>query len=115
MRHCKQERKAKTKLTLRNLSRKLEKTENYLSSVESGRQFPSLKTFFQYLLILGFDPSPLFKMSIQDREDQIISSAGKEKQKLINRIYSLDEDQVSFLIEQSKVAEAFGFKAKKRK
>ena len=43
--HCKRERRAKTKTTLRSLSKKLDVSENYLSALENGRVTPSMKTF----------------------------------------------------------------------
>lgn len=106
MKHCQEERKTKTDITLRELAKSLGKTENFLSSVENGREFPSMQTFLTYLLILGFETEPLTKLSIP-LDSATTKEMEPEKEELINKIYNLESKQVSFLLEQSRVAENF--------
>lgn len=104
IKNCQKQRKTKTSTSLRDLAKALGKTENYLSAVENGREFPSLQTFLTYLLILGFDLEPLNKLSVP-LEAKTTKTLEPEKVALINKIYDLESKQVSFLMEQSKVAE----------
>ena len=112
MRQCQRERKAKSDLTIRNLSSRLDKTENYLSSIENGREFPSLKTFLHYLLVLGFDVQPLTKLAIDS--EQLESAGAQRRSELIEKVDSLDDDQVDFLLEQSRLADTYRVKGKRK-
>lgn len=112
MHRCRQERKEKTNTTVRELAKKIDKTENYVSSIENGREFPSLKTFLHYLLVNNFDIEPLLKLSIKN---DCSTTKSSKKFELVDKIYSLDEDQVIYLVEQAKIAEEFKFKTKKDK
>ena len=112
MQRCKHERKAKTNLSIRELAKRIGKTENYVSSIENGREIPSLRTFLKYLIACDFDTNALKQLSI-DQEGS--SSESRARETLINKIYSLDENQVHFLVEQTKVSEIFKVKTKKSK
>ena len=113
MSRCRQERKNKTDSTVREVAKKLGKTENYLSSVENGREFPSLKTFINYLLINNFDIEPLLKLSISEESDSMDLTT--QKSELADKIYSLNEDQVIYMVKQAEIAEGFKLKSKKDK
>ena len=97
-------------MTVRELAKELGKTENYISSIENGREFPSLKTFLDYLLINGFATTPLTRLCIEkeSRTDLELNA----KQALVNKIYSLNNSQVSFLSEQAKLVEVFALRQK---
>ena len=104
MAHCRTERKKKTSLTVRSMAHQLDKTENFVSAVENGREIPSLKTFLQYLLISGFDVEPLKSLMIgpSDGENSPLSQNQKV---LIEKIYDLNDLEVQFLAEQSTIAQ----------
>jgi transcriptional regulator with XRE-family HTH domain len=113
MTNCKAERKAKSKLSNKQLAKTLEITENYISALESARATPSLRLLFKYLIACGFDDASLKELSIND--PNTIRPQNKERQTLIQKVYSLDDEQVGFLIEQVKVAEVFNMKIKSKK
>ena len=72
-----------------------------------------MKTFLSYLILVGFDTTPLTRLKIAKEEYK--SETNKDKANLCEKIYSLDADQVSFILEQTKVAEAFKVKSRKGK
>lgn len=113
MERCRLERRAKTDLTIRTIAKQLDKTENYLSSVEHAREYPSLKTFLEYLLVCGFDTTLLTKLEIPNQPNA--PTADKDRAELLRRVYTLDDAAVSFLVEQSKVAEVFNVKVKTKR
>lgn len=108
MQQCKRERRAKTKLTNRNLASQIQISENYLSAFESARAIPSVTTFFRYLMASGFDLSPLLSMEIKNAELLKINSPLKTA--LLQKLYTCSEAQIAFLTEQSKLADLFDFK-----
>lgn len=110
MSRCRAERKQKANTTVRELARRLGKTENYVSSVENGREFPSLKTFLHYLLINRFDVAPLEGLSIMEET----ASHPNARKMLVEAIYSLDSDEVSYLYEQAKLTMQYNLKSKKK-
>lgn len=110
MLQCKRERKAKTKLSNKQLAGRMGITENYLSAFESARAIPSLQTFLQYLKFSGFDVSPLKNLEI--RESESLRPIDKDRAALIARIYTLEDDQVGYLKEQLKIAELFDLRIK---
>lgn len=121
MERCRLERRQKTGLTLRALAKQLGKTENYLSSVEHAREIPSLKTFLEYLVAVGFDTQPLCRLEIPTASNVESSDKrseagveGEVRKKLINKIYSLEPEAVSFLLEQSKLTDVYNFKSRGR-
>ena len=107
MSQCQKERKARTDFTVRALSERLGKTENYLSSVENGREFPSMKTFLRYLITVGFDVSPLTRLSVEE-------PATKLRAKLADKIYSLDEEELGYLVQQTSMLDDYQVKSKKK-
>ena len=111
MLHCKLERKSKTDTSIRNLSKRLGKTENFITSVENGREFPSIRTFLKYLLLNDFEVAPLTRLAIASQTKS--SKEDKARSSLIKKIYGLNNDQVEFLVEQSKVSEVFNLKSTK--
>lgn len=112
MSRCRSERKGKTSNTVRALATQLDKTENYISAIENGREFPSMKTFLKYLLINEFDSSPLSSLTIQ-ATDVLGTKLSQEKHALIERIYKLNNSEILFLAEQSRIAGAV-FRKKRR-
>lgn len=114
MRQCKAERKAKTKKTIRELSKDIGVTENYISAIESGREVPSLTLFIKYLLCNNFDLSALKCLEIQSSSSSKDKEV-KEKQILARKIYSLSTDQVEFLSQQASMVESYGINKKKKK
>ena len=113
MLQCKRERKSKTKVTNKQLATKLGITENYISALESGRAVPSIPVLLKYFLIGGFDVSPLSNLEIKDKE--LLKSTSKLKSNLIQKIYTLDDEQLGYLAEQVKLAELFNLKIKSPK
>lgn len=114
MRRCKVERKTKAKNTLRGLASELGATENYLSAVENGREFPSMRLFLSYLLINGFDVSSLKSLEIRSLPSKATKEM-KQKLSLVQKIYSLDADQIEFLAQQASVADQYGMKKRTKK
>lgn len=112
MLHCRAERRAASGRSLRDLAKELGTTENYLSAVENGREMPSLPVLIRYLLINGFDLEPLRTLSIP-KKARANDPEVKNKVALIDKIYSLDADQVQFLAEQAKVATNLRLKMKR--
>lgn len=106
IKRCRSQRKSRSRIKIRALASQMGLTENYLSAVENAREFPSLKTFLKYLLLLGFDTKPLENLEIAP-EQLNKNIENTEKGELIGKILRLDQDQVSFLIEQAKLAEIF--------
>jgi hypothetical protein len=51
MLNCQAERKQKTNTTIRELAKRLGKTENFISSLENGRVYCSFKLFLSYLKV----------------------------------------------------------------
>lgn len=111
---CRQERKLKSGLTVRDLSKRLGITENYLSSIENGREMPSLKTFLEYLTTAGFETSPLLQLVINQLQNEG-KGEQRERTKLVQKVYSLNNEQVKFMLEQAKVAEFFRMKQRTKK
>lgn len=112
MTQCKRERKAKTKLSNKQLAAKLEITENYLSALESARATPSLQMFFRYLIQSGFDVSSLKFLEINEKE--MLRPLSKMRSSVVQKIYSLDEDQIGYLSEQTRIAELFDLRIKSK-
>ncbi len=113
MGECKKERKAKTKISNKQFAAKLEITENYLSALENGRVVPSLQLFLRYLLLSGFDVSPLTALQINDTP--ATRAEDKTKIALIQKIHSATEGHVAYLAEQSKVADLFDLQIKPKR
>lgn len=113
MSQCKRERKAKTKLANKQLAKELAITENYVSALESARAVPSVKVLLKYFLACGFDVSPLTELVISD--PSVLKAQNKARLELIQKIYSFHNEQIGFLAEQAKLAEAFDFKIKAAK
>lgn len=113
MKNCKAERKAKSNLSNRQLAKTLEITENYVSALESARATPSVNLLLKYLIACGFDVASLKELSINDPD--VIRPQSKERLALIQKVYSLDDEQIGFLTEQAKVAEVFNMKIKSKK
>jgi transcriptional regulator with XRE-family HTH domain len=106
MRHCRQQRKSQTALSVREVASRLEVTENYLSSIENGREFVSFKTFLKYLMSVGFDTSTLMRLAIDTTEAQ--SPDQKERIALAEKIYSFDNQKLALMVEQAKLVEKYG-------
>lgn len=108
MQQCKDERRRKNDITYKDLADKLGKTEGYANAFESGRAFPSIKTFLKYLLVNGFDVEPLKTLHISanktDSEDSI-------RAELLRKVNLLDINQVKFLLEQTRIAEFVAMRA----
>lgn len=113
MQHCRLERKLQKGGTVRELASQLEVTENFVSSIENGREIPSLGLFLKYLLINNFDIEPLKNLRIASRGSG--SKGNRKKTELLNKIYKLDDEEVSFMVEQAKMAEIFKVRSRKRK
>lgn len=113
MLQCKRERKAKTKVSNKELAAELGITENYISALENGRAVPSIPVLLKYLLIGGFDVSSLTSLEIRDKT--LLKPASKLKSSLVQKIYTLDDEQLGYLAEQVKLAELFNLKIKSQK
>ena len=111
MQQCKAERKAKTKTTLRQLAQDLGATENYLSAVENGREFPSMRLFIKYLLTNGFDIGGLKGLEIKPVSSKLEKEM-KHKHTLAQKIYALNPEQIEYLAEQVSLTERYGIKKK---
>lgn len=118
MAQCRRERKRRAQITVRRLASELAKTENYLSAVENGREFPSLRMFLEYLVVVGFDVSPLTQLSI-DSSFKRPAATEKARDELIEKIYTLREHQVSLLLKQADAVKGYAVRPtpsrKKRK
>ena len=108
----KSERAKKFPIKGKELAKKLDKTINYLSAIENGNEFPSMKLFLSYLMLCNFDISPLKKLKIKSDGSHYFGLSSKRVE-LIEKILSLDEVQLSFLLEQARIAEVFKLKQKK--
>lgn len=113
MKSCKTERRAKSKLTNKDLAKALDITENYVSALENARAVPSVNILLKYLIACGFDVDMLKELSITDSD--ALKPRSKERLTLIQRIYSFDDEQVGFLLEQAKIAEALNLRIKPKK
>ncbi len=113
MAHCKAERKAKTKVSLRQLARQVGVTENYLSAIENGREIPSLQVFLKYLYCCGFNLDLLHSLAIE-RLPRGKESLVKEQAHLARKVYSLSLEQVSLLARQADALSGFTVKSKKK-
>lgn len=114
MAQCKRERKLKLQRTLRSIAKEVDATENYLNAVENGREMPSLIVFLKYLTVSGFDLSPLTRMAILRPPAKVIA-ANRRKYQLSQKVYSLEEDQVSFLLAQAKMAEELDLQSRPKR
>ncbi len=94
MSSCKQERIRVKGLSLRALAKAMGKTENYVGAVESGRTFPSLRTFLKYLTVNGFDVQPLSNLHIKEESK---APSSRQKQKLLDRIGQARSDQIDLI------------------
>lgn len=113
MLQCKRERKAKTKVSNKELAANLGITENYISALENGRAVPSIPVLLKYLLTGGFDVSPLTSLEIRDKNS--LKPMSKLKSSLVQKICTLDDEQLGYLAEQMKLAELFNLKIKSKK
>ncbi len=95
MANCRQERKAKTKVRVKDLAKLLDKTSNYITNIENGHATPSGTLFFEYLLAVGFDLTTLNNLRIETNP-----RLAKKKQSFVNEIYEMDELTINFLKEQ---------------
>lgn len=102
MQRCKAERRRKNDITYKELAKRLDKTVGYVSAFESGRAYPSIKTFLTYLLVNRFDPEPLKGLRIDAGESAPETAVRDE---LLRRINLLDYNQMKFLLEQTRIAE----------
>ena len=87
MLHCRAERKAMSDSSLRQIAKEIGTTENYLSAVENGREYPSVPVLLRYLLVNGFDVTPLRTLKLKPTSQ---NADIKEKALLVEKIYSLD-------------------------
>lgn len=113
MQHCRLARKLGPARTVRKLAAELGVSENFVSSVENGRELPSLTLFFKYLIVNNFEVEALKQLKV--KAQCLDSNTARSKNELLNKIYALDEDQISFLAEQAKVAEIFKVKTKRKR
>lgn len=114
MKGCRMQRKLKGIRTIRELSKELGATENYVSAVENGREFPSLRLFLHYLLLNGFDTNPLKTLEITTPLETR-PALNQKRSKLINQIYKAGPAQLEFLEAQAKLAEGYGIRRVRRK
>lgn len=112
MQRCKAERRRKNDMTYKDLAKKLDKTVGYVSAFESGRAYPSIKTFLRYLIVNGFDPEPLKGLRIDGGDDDPETSVRNE---LLRKINLLDYNQMKFLLEQTRIAEFVAMRSSKGK
>lgn len=115
---CKEQRTRIKGLSLRAVAKTMGKTENYVGAVESGRTFPSLRTFLKYLVVNDFDVQTLLNLQIRSDTKGLSS---RQKQKLHDRLnhvrpdqldlfhemLDLDIKQISFISEQVRLAKRF--------
>lgn len=115
---CKEERIRIKGLSLRALAKTMGKTENYVGAVESGRTFPSLRTFLKYLVVNDFDVQPLLNLQIRgdakglsSRQKQKLhdrlNHARSDQLELLHEMLDLDTKQVSFISEQVRLTKRF--------
>jgi transcriptional regulator with XRE-family HTH domain len=103
MAQCKAERRAKRDITYDELAKKLDKSSGYANAFESGRTFPSIKTFLRYLIVNNFDVEPLKRLRIPEVLEQ--GDESNLKRKLCDKVMMLDFEGIEFLSEQMKVLE----------
>lgn len=108
----KTERNSKFPIKGKELALKLSKTINYVSAIENGNEFPSFKLFLNYLLICNFDISPLKKLKIKESNNSKDENLASKRAELIEKTFSLSEDQISFVLEQIKLSENYKLKQK---
>lgn len=114
MKGCRMQRKLKGIQTIRALAQELGATENYVSAVENGREFPSLRLFLHYLLLNGFDTGALKTLEITNAAEPK-PAISQKRSKLINQIYKAGPAQLDFLEAQAKLAEGYGIRRVRRK
>lgn len=95
MKQTKVQRKASTKIRVKDLAAALEKTNNYITNIENGHATPSGTTFLEYLIECGVDLTPLKHLKIE--ADPRLA---KKRQSFVNEVYALDEPTLNFLKEQ---------------
>ena len=102
---CRRERKGNTKLTVREVARRMGKTENYVSSIENGREIPKLKTFLEYLIVSGFQTTPLTRLSIDHKNRE--GEEQKTRGELVDMAYDMNSKQLDFMVKQAKIIEDY--------
>lgn len=108
MGNCKDTRKRLNDMSYKDLAKKLDKSLGYVEAFESGREFPSIKTFLAYLIVNGFDVEPLKDLSIGPRKAENRSELLAE---LLRKLKKMDDAQLLFMIEQTRIAEFIVSKA----
>ena len=114
MLNCKRQRKAAAGATLRELARRMEISENYLSSIENGRVFPSIKVFLAYLVLNSFDLSALRQLSI-GRAPQGAVGAHGVRLELLSSISAMNEVQLDFMVQQAKLVEDYKVRSRRKR
>ena len=107
----KAERSKKFPIKGKDLAMKLSRTVNYISAVENGNEFPSMRLFLNYLMLCNFDISPLKDLKIKSDGGNYPALASKRVE-LIEKILGLGESQIGFLLEQVKISKNFRLKQK---
>ena len=83
------ERRASSKITLKQLSKYIGVGENYLSAVVNGRKEPSFDTTWKYLIAGGFDVSPM--MSLKVKSSTSVKPHVKHRNKLISLVAEIED------------------------
>ncbi len=111
MKNCKVQRRLNGGLSVRALAAELSKTENYISAVENGRVFPSMRVFLKYLIMSGFDTEPLLSLRANKKPVKRETKSAS-RTRLLEKVYSLEPNQIDYMLAQADLAKALELRSK---
>ena len=110
LKHLKQQRESRGIETQKDLAAKMGISTGYINKLENALSVPStMVNLFKYLLVNGFDLSPMYRVRIHPEP----ASIEDEKKELIRKIKEdFDENMIGYLVEISEIGQMFRLQGK---